>query len=49
MTPTDFSSPHYERCTDVECPLRYAYLRESGEDPHYHFIGSVDHPAWDAP
>lgn len=42
--------PYYERCTDPACPVAYAYQRVDGtEDPHYHFKGSPDHPAWDAP
>ena len=43
-----FESPHYERCTDPDCPVRHAYDVERGQ-PHYHFTGSDIHPAWDVP
>lgn len=41
-----FDSPYYERCTDPQCPVAHAYEAEQSQ-PHYHFTGSPDHPAWD--
>lgn len=48
MNDEQFTSPHYVRCTNPRCPVRYAYEAEQ-DQPHYHFTGSQDHPAWDVP
>lgn len=48
MADEPFTSPHYERCTDPDCQFAYVYEAEQGQ-PHWHFTGSVDHPAWDVP
>jgi uncharacterized protein YfeS len=42
-----FNSPYYVRCEDPECPFAYAYRHDRYEGPHFHFTGSVHHPAWD--
>lgn len=44
-----FSSEHYKQCGDPDCPVRFAYRLDGSEAPHYHFLGSDTHPAWDVP
>jgi hypothetical protein len=39
-----FISPHYQRCDDRQCPDAYAFIRPFPEVPHWHFVGSPDHP-----
>lgn len=39
------SMKHYDRCTDPDCPVRFAYCDPFPETEHWHFTGSTDHPA----
>lgn len=43
-----FPGSHYVRCVDPACPVAYAFAAEQRQ-PHYHFTGSAEHPAWDVP
>lgn len=37
-TGDDFPGSLYERCTDADCPVAYAYVWPPAE--HYHYIGT---------